>query len=151
MTHIWCVDEATSDTRTREIHAIYMTRELITTFSDFWWFLQIFNKFYEFCGISKSPQLLMVMSIFDDFFTDRKPSVSAFDRWRNHRKWTSPSKVMGPGSWGLWLKTNENVHIYWKMMCILILNLSMSIESVFVQLNSLRWFDNARDINWKWP
>ena len=42
----------------------------------------------------KWPYLLMVMSIFDDFFTDRKLRLGAFDRWRNRRKWTSPSKVM---------------------------------------------------------
>ena len=44
----------------------------------------------------------MVMPFFDDFFTDRKPSVSAFDRWRNHRKWTSPSKDMAISNWCLW-------------------------------------------------
>ena len=44
----------------------------------------------------------MMISIFDDFFTDRKPSVSACDRWRNHRKWTSPSNDMAISNWRLW-------------------------------------------------
>ena len=49
------------------------------------------------------------MSIFDHFGTDGKPWVSAFHRLKNHRKRTSPSKVMAILSLGLWFwKFHEN-------------------------------------------
>ena len=52
--------------------------ELLRTFNEFWRFLWIFNQFKDFYGISKSPQLLMVMSSDADSSTDGKPWISAF-------------------------------------------------------------------------
>ena len=40
----------------------------------------------------------MVISIFYDFGTDRKPRISAFDRFKNRRKWISPSKIIAISS-----------------------------------------------------
>ena len=35
-------------------------------------------------------------------WTDGKPWLSPFDRYQNHKKWTSPSKVMAISNSGLW-------------------------------------------------
>ena len=44
---------------------------------------------------SNRPYLEMVMSKFDENGTDRKPSLSAFDRYHFHQIWTSPARDMG--------------------------------------------------------
>ena len=44
------------------------------------------------------PYLEMVMSKFDENGTDRKPSLSAFDRYHFYQIWTSPSRDMSDSS-----------------------------------------------------